>query len=61
MLTTFPPGIGVLVASKNSTPSSIFQIGIPLVLGATVIVSFYAHSHLCPWLRWSHDHHRGSV
>ena len=59
MLNTFPPGVGVLAASANSTTSSFFQIGRPLSIRATILVSFYAHSPLCPWVRLSHDHHRG--
>ena len=60
ILTTFPPGIGVLESSANSTTSSIFQKGPSLVLGATIIASFSAHFHLCPWVIWSHDHHKGA-
>ena len=59
-LTTFPTGIGLLADSTNSTDSSVFQIGPPLGLGATILVSFYDHSPLCPRVRWSHDHHRGA-
>ena len=58
MLTTLPPGIIVLAASANSTPSSIFHIGPPLDLEATILVSFSSHSHLCSWVRWSSDHCR---
>ena len=28
-------------------------------LGATIFASFLSHSPLCPWVRWSNDHHRG--
>ena len=55
MLTTFPPGIGVLAASANSTPYSIFQIGLPLGLGETIIFHFlltllYAHGRDGPMI-----------
>ena len=60
MLTTLPPGIGVLAASENSTPSSIFQKVPPLGLGATISDSFSTQSPLFPWVRWYYDHHRGT-
>ena len=50
MLTTLRPGIEVLLASANSTPSSIFQKGPPFGLGETILASFSAHSPLFPWV-----------
>ena len=60
MLTTLTPGIGVLADSSKSTPSSIIQIGPPLGLGSTILVSISANSPLCPWVRWHHDHLRSA-
>ena len=36
-----------------------FQIGPPLGLGATILVSFSDRSPLCSWVRLPHDHRRG--
>ena len=59
MLTTLPTEVGMLVASTNSTTSSIVQNFPALGLGATIIASFSAHSPPCQWVRWSHDNHKG--
>ena len=58
-LTIYLQGLGCYRILKTPILLQFFQKGSPLGLGATIIVSFYAHSPLCPWVRWYHDHHRG--
>ena len=60
MLTTFPPGIGVLAASANSNTSSICSNRSTIGSRIYHYFSFSSHSPPCPWVRWYHDHNRGA-
>ena len=46
MFNNYPPGIGVLASSQDSTFSSIFLIDIPLDLDDTIPVLSYNLSNL---------------